>query len=178
MIRLSYLIPMFVLAGCTGSPPVARHTLVADSRIMTADGTPMGMARLSATPAGQVTLSIDLSGLPAGARHGMHLHAVGKCDAPGFVSAGPHLNPNTRQHGTDNPSGSHLGDLPNLSIKADGTASAELQLSGQASELMPLLFDADGTALVIHAGPDDYRTDPSGNSGARIGCGVLVRMPG
>ncbi len=122
----------------------------------------------------RVDLRIESSTLPPG-EHGAHLHAVGKCDGPGFTSAGPHLNPHGRMHGTDNPQGAHLGDLPNISIDNSGSGTLSALIAGSRGEVEPLLFDADGTAVVIHAGPDDYRTDPSGNSGDRIACGVLAR---
>ena len=112
------------------------------------------------------TLSIEAVGLPPGA-HGLHLHAVGRCDGPDFSSAGPHWNPANRQHGSENPQGSHLGDLPNLDVGADGNGSVTLTVPSG-------FLDQDGAALVIHASPDDYRTDPSGNSGARISCAAFT----
>jgi Cu-Zn family superoxide dismutase len=120
---------------------------------------------------GAVRLRITASGLAPGV-HGVHVHAVGRCDPPDFTTAGPHWNPAGRQHGRDNPQGMHQGDLPNLTIGADGLGSIEAPVGGATS--MAGLLDADGAAIVIHAGPDDYRTDPSGNSGARIACGVLA----
>jgi len=161
-----------VLGGCAGvsassSKPVATATLLG------ANGAVAGNAVLSAT-GDRIGLHVDVSGLPGGV-HGTHLHAVGKCEPSGFTSAGGHLNPAGRQHGTMNPMGSHLGDLPNLTVAADGTGSFDVVLDGSASEIERSLFDHDGTAIVIHAGPDDYRTDPSGNSGARIACGVFAR---
>jgi Cu-Zn family superoxide dismutase len=92
---------------------------------------------------------------------------VGQCDGPDFKSAGPHWNPAGRQHGHDNPLGAHLGDLPNLSVGSDGRGTASFTVDGD-------MADADGTSLVIHADPDDNKTDPSGNSGARIACAVLT----
>jgi Cu-Zn family superoxide dismutase len=103
--------------------------------------------------------------------YGTHLHAVGMCDTPDFASAGPHWNPAGRQHGKENPGGMHKGDLPNLLVGADRTGSVEYMIRGAA---MSALVDGDGAALVVHAQPDDYRTDPSGNSGARVACGVLA----
>ena len=97
----------------------------------------------------------------------MHIHQVGRCDGPGFESAGPHWNPTGRQHGRLNPAGRHAGDLGNLQVLADGSVSVEV--AGPNASV----FDADGAALVIHAQKDDERTDPSGNSGARIACAVL-----
>jgi Cu-Zn family superoxide dismutase len=110
----------------------------------------------------------------------MHLHQVGRCDqggTPTFASAGGHYNPAGRQHGTQNPEGPHAGDLPNVTVGADGRLT--LPDSGVVAVMNETaragLLDPDGTALVIHAQADDYRTDPSGNSGARIACGVLTR---
>jgi Cu-Zn family superoxide dismutase len=116
---------------------------------------------------------VEAAGLAPGV-YGIHLHSIGRCDAPSFESAGPHWNPGARQHGRDNPGGQHRGDLPNLLVGTDGRGSFEFTVPGSwlGGGTMPLL-DADGAALVLHARPDDYRTDPSGNSGPRIGCGVL-----
>ena len=104
--------------------------------------------------------------------YGIHIHAIGKCDPPDFTTAGPHWNPAGRQHGKDNPQGMHEGDLPNLVIGADGTGTLDFVAGGAT---LTGLLDADGAAIVLHAGADDYRTDPSGNSGARVACGVLGR---
>ncbi len=112
--------------------------------------------------------------------HGFHFHAVGRCDGPDFMSAGGHFNPTSKQHGLKNPAGPHSGDLPNLPIDATTrnqtgagytfvTTSNLVTLTPGASSL----FDADGTALVVHANPDDEVTDPTGNSGGRIACAVL-----
>ena len=122
-----------------------------------------------------VEFTIDATGLPPG-EHGLHLHAVGRCDLPDFMSAGAHFNPEGRKHGHLSPEGYHAGDLSNLTVDGSGrtnhlaTTDAVTLREGATS-----LFDADGTALVIHASPDDEQTDPSGNSGARIACAVLVR---
>ena len=106
--------------------------------------------------------------------HGIHLHAVGKCDGSDFTTAGGHFNPTGRKHGTRSPEGPHAGDLPNLVAGAQGatyqaTATGVTLAAGPTS-----LFDADGTALVIHANPDDHMTDPAGNSGGRVACAVLT----
>ncbi|MFO1255264.1 MAG: superoxide dismutase family protein [Sphingomonadaceae bacterium] len=146
---------------------------LATATLHQANGAPAGTAIITATD-DRVTLSIAIAGLPQG-QHGMHLHTVGKCEAPGFSSAGPHLNPHGVQHGTANPAGSHLGDLPSITASSIGTGTLTAQLRGTRAEIEAALFDADGTAIVIHADPDDNRTDPSGNSGARIACGVLTR---
>lgn len=121
-----------------------------------------------------VRIRLNVHGAAPGT-HGVHLHSVGRCDAPDFASAGPHWNPTSHQHGRLNPQGPHLGDLPNLVVGANGSGRLDFAVpvpAGTVAGANPLL-DADGTAVVIHAAADDLRTDPSGNSGARIACGVL-----
>ena len=123
----------------------------------------------------QLRLSLTVRGFRPGT-YGVHLHQIGRCDAPDFASAGPHWNPTERQHGRLNPQGPHAGDLPNLEVRANGTGRIDFDVpvpAGTAADANPL-GDADGTAIVIHAAADDERTDPSGNSGARIACGVLA----
>ena len=132
-----------------------------------------GTAQLLASGA-QVNISVAAIGVSPGA-HGVHLHMTGSCEAPDFTSAGGHLNPDGRQHGHENPAGAHLGDLPNLTTGNAGAGTVSATLRGSREEVLARLFDADGTAVVVHASADDYRTDPSGNSGARIACGVLTR---
>jgi Cu-Zn family superoxide dismutase len=119
-------------------------------------------------------LTLVMTGLTPGSAHGLHLHSVGACQGPAFASAGPHLNPAGHQHGMDNPAGSHLGDLPNLVVNAAGAGRLTARLPGDPAQVAAQLFDSDGTAIVLHADPDDLRTDPSGNSGARIACGALL----
>lgn len=126
-----------------------------------ADGTVIGEVTRSGN-----AFQVTARGLPPGV-HGIHLHDAGLCEGPGFDSAGPHWNPTTAQHGRENPQGPHLGDLPNLEVGADGRASASFAAQDG-------LADANGFALVIHADPDDNRTDPSGNSGARIACAAIT----
>jgi len=133
----------------------------------------VGEATLRDTPNG-VLISLSLHGLPPGA-HGFHVHAVGKCETP-FDSAGGHFNPSTKSHGFENARGPHAGDLPNLIVAADGTVQAEVIAGGVTLQTGPgALLDADGAALVVHSGPDDYTTDPAGNSGSRIACAVVQR---
>jgi len=121
-----------------------------------------------------VRIRLTVRGFTPGT-HGVHLHQTGRCDAPDFASAGPHWNPTGRQHGRLNPRGPHLGDLPNLEVRENGTGRVDFDVpvpAGTAADANPLL-DADGTAIVIHAAADDERTDPAGNSGARIACGLF-----
>jgi Cu-Zn family superoxide dismutase len=116
---------------------------------------------------------VNVNGISPG-KHGIHIHSVGKCEAPTFASAGPHLNPDGKQHGLENPLGAHQGDLPDLIVGPDGTGHANFM----AHTTLGTLFDADGSAFVVHAAPDDNKTDPSGNSGSRILCGVLQQING
>jgi superoxide dismutase, Cu-Zn family len=99
-----------------------------------------------------------------------HVHTTGRCDAPDFTTAGSHWNPTASQHGKDNPQGMHKGDLPNLLVGTDGRGTLEYTIAGADVGAM---LDADGASIVIHTGADDYRTDPSGNSGGRMACGVF-----
>jgi len=106
--------------------------------------------------------------------HAVHIHSVGTCTGPDFKSAGGHWNPAMKQHGHDNPMGAHEGDMPNMTVAADGTGTIDTVVKGATimGGKEPLL-DADGAAIVIHADPDDYRTDPTGNAGGRVACGVV-----
>jgi len=164
MHKLALILP-FLVAGCStvaepqGGPPMP---------LINASGQTIGTVRAWQT-AGGVTFRVIASGLPHGV-HGVHVHAVGKCDPPDFASAGPHWNPTGKKHGMSNPAGPHAGDLPNVVVKANGVLGATLVLSAAS---MASLIDADGAAVVIHAAADDNMTDPSGNSGARIACAVL-----
>ena len=143
-----------------------------------ATGQTVGSVRAWQT-AGGVTFHVEATGLPHGV-HGIHVHSVGRCDAPDFTSAGSHWNPLARKHGLSNPQGPHAGDLPNVEVAANGVLSTTVTLAGANLYAAPgapgALLDADGAALVIHAGADDNVTDPSGNSGARIACAVILRQ--
>ena len=120
-----------------------------------------------------IAVRVSAMGLSPGT-YAAHVHAVGRCDGPGFTSAGAHWNPTGRQHGKDNPAGMHQGDMPNLMVGADGRGSFEFTIRNAriTGGTTPLL-DTDGAAVVIHASPDDHRTDPAGNAGSRIACGLL-----
>jgi Cu-Zn family superoxide dismutase len=152
------------LPGCAVSEPHGGAAMP----IMNALGAPIGTVRAWQT-AGGVSFRIYAAGLPHGI-HGLHVHAVGRCDPPGFTSAGGHWNPASRQHGMNNPQGPHAGDLPNVEVSANGVLSTTVTLPNAS---LAALVDADGAALVLHEKADDYATDPSGNSGARIACAIL-----
>ncbi len=153
---------------------VARAT----ATLTTAAGAPAGTVALAALRSGEVTLAATLRGLTPGA-HGMHLHAVGTCDAAGaFASAGGHHNPLARRHGLESADGPHAGDLPNVTADAAGVVHVTLTTThASLGEGAASLLDADGSAVAVHAGHDDQRSDPAGNSGARVACGVVRRVP-
>lgn len=178
MRHLTFCAPALALmaAGCTAdslapvsnAPPAP--TATADLR--NSAGLPMGTA--TATQIGDsVRISVRAMNLPAGP-HGIHVHQTGVCAPPDFASAGAHWNPTGRKHGKSNPAGMHLGDLSNIMIGTTGQGVLEYTIRN--ARLMggsPAVIDADGAAVVIHAAPDDDRTDPSGNSGARVACGTF-----
>lgn len=139
---------------------------VADLR--TADGAAAGKVTASGIDGG-VMLTLQVEGLPPG-QHGVHVHMTGKCDAPKFESAGAHWNPANAQHGLEAPAGQHAGDMPNLVVEENGRGTLIYQLKGAT---FAGLMDADGSAMVVHASADDQKTDPSGNSGDRIACGIF-----
>jgi Cu-Zn family superoxide dismutase len=142
----------------------------ATARMAAPDGGDRGTVELQATPHG-VLLRVTLRGLPPGP-HGFHIHAVGKCEPPSFDSAGPHYSPRRARHGFLHQAGAHEGDLPNLRVPDSGAVDVEVAADGAMLNDGGLL-DSDGAAIVVHANADDYTTDPSGNSGARIACGVI-----
>ena len=166
MLRPTVLALGVVLAGCV--PMAPPDVPVSTANLVSSSGAVLGTVRVFSEPTG-VMLRIDAAGVPAG-QHGVHVHTTGRCDPPGFTSAGPHWNPTERKHGHRNPAGFHMGDLGNLGVGADGRLIAGL-LVPQAT--IDALRDADGAALVLHAKADDEVTDPSGNSGDRIACAVL-----
>ena len=135
----------------------------------------VGIATLIESPDG-VRVAVQAYNLTPGL-HGFHIHETGKCDAPDFKSAGGHFNPYGNKHGLKNPEGPHAGDMYNLLVDPEGTASAvmiaPLATLGSGSNS---LFDQNGSAIVIHTGPDDYGTDPAGDAGDRIACGVISRV--
>ena len=146
----------------------------ASARLINPDGADVGSVTITQLARG-VQVVLDASDLPAG-EHAFHIHAVGACEPPEFASAGGHANPTGAEHGWDNPNGHHAGDLPNVHVGDDGTLSLELLTDAVMLGQSPnSLFDADGAAVVLHQEPDDYQSDPAGNAGPRIACGVLAK---
>lgn len=162
------------LVGCARESEVEPPSATTDARAELRDSGGRLVANASVISSGdRLRVRVEASGLAPGS-YAAHIHAVGRCDPPSFESAGAHWNPTGREHGSQNPDGAHLGDLPNLLVGANGEGSFEFGIAGASlSGGRNALLDEDGAALVIHASPDDYRTDPSGNSGARLACGVL-----
>lgn len=142
--------------------------------LVNSEGMQIATATLSEQTAGGVKIILEADSLPPG-EHGFHIHDQGACIAPDFKSAGGHYNPTNSHHGFDNSKGPHAGDLKNITVAADGTAYAELE--APMVTLNPdgenTLFTDEGTTLVIHSDPDDYVSQPAGNAGARIACGVI-----
>ena len=165
------------LAGCMtndGATPMDDGAPMAAATADIRDSAGRSVGTATASQSGDsIRINVQGTSLSQGA-HGAHIHMVGSCVAPAFTSAGDHWNPTAQQHGKDNPQGMHMGDLPNILIGTTGQGTLEYTIPGAwlTGGTMPLL-DGDGAAIVIHAGADDYRTDPSGNSGARIACGVF-----
>lgn len=137
-------------------------------------GQSIGTATLT-TEMNMVHIALDVKGLKPG-EHALHVHMTPSCEGPAFTSAGGHFNPSGKKHGSQNPEGPHAGDMPNFTVAADGTAKTTVMAMGVSMGTGPnSVFTNGGTALVIHAGPDDMKTDPAGAAGDRIACGVIKK---
>jgi Cu-Zn family superoxide dismutase len=172
------ILVLIVMAFCLIVPSsVLAQAQQAAAEIKDAGGQVVGNAIFTQQSEG-VRISVEVKNLSPG-KHGIHIHAQGRCDPPGFTTAGGHFNPYEKQHGALNPMGPHAGDVPNLDVAQDGTGKLDYtdMLVTLASGVDNSLFKTNGTSLVIHANPDDEKTDPSGNSGTRIACGLILTVP-
>ena len=168
-----------ILTGVVVACVVAGVTLVAQQNAVRVEmkdlqGASVGTATLSPAKGGGVAIALDLKNLAPG-EHAFHVHQVAKCEPP-FATAGPHFNPAAKKHGLENPDGSHAGDMRNITVGAGGTVKVVvLNTQVTLGEGPNSVFLNGGTSLVVHAKPDDMKSDPAGNAGDRIACGVIVK---
>lgn len=162
----------FVAAIALFGATVSAAAQTASVVMKNTEGKEVGSVNLTQTTQG-VLINAALKGLPPG-EHAFHVHAVGKCEPP-FTSAGGHFNPGGKKHGMMSPEGQHAGDMPNLHIPQSGDLTVEVLNTAITLEKGKpnSVYDADGSAVIIHAGSDDYKTDPTGEAGGRIACGVI-----
>lgn len=178
MKKLAIALPLAALASACATPsassaePSSGTAPMAHAKLLAGDGSARGTATVSEAADG-LHVVVKAQGLTPG-MHAVHVHTTGVCTGPDFTSAGGHWNPTGHKHGRDNPDGMHMGDMPNMIAGADGTGEMEYVIPGGtiSGGATPLL-DGDGAAVVIHAQADDNKTDPAGNAGGRIACGVL-----
>ncbi|HVH39760.1 MAG TPA: superoxide dismutase family protein [Gemmatimonadaceae bacterium] len=161
------LLPVLLFAACGSRDELPWRATMRD-----ATGRQLGTLSLSDAANG-IRVAGTLRGLPPG-EHGFHLHTTGVC-APNFDDAGGHWNPTNKQHGRDNPAGPHFGDLANITVAADGTVEIDDITPGGTLHGQDALLDGDGAAVMVHDAADDYRSDPAGEAGSRIACGIATR---
>jgi Cu-Zn family superoxide dismutase len=162
------------IAVATMLAPAALSAQMKHVDIKDAKGNSIGMAMISPAKGGGVSVELTLKGLPPG-EHGVHLHSIAKCEPP-FKSAGEHFNPAKKKHGLSNPEGPHAGDMPNITVAANGSVSTTITNKNVTMGAEPnSIYAGGGTALVIHENADDLKTDPAGNAGNPIACGAITK---
>ncbi len=170
----AFVVASILLLASVAASGATKSKATGHADIINAQGDKIGAAKLTETRTG-VKIALNVSKLPKGV-HGFHIHAVGKCDTPDFKTAGGHFNPEGKKHGLKNPDGPHAGDMQNITVSAKGTARTTItDPRVTLGEGKNSLFQSDGTAIVIHEKADDEMTDPAGNAGNRIACGVIAK---
>jgi superoxide dismutase, Cu-Zn family len=168
------LVATVAAAGCLALAQAQAQEQSAKAVLIDPDGKEIGNVAFSEVAQG-VRIFAQAADVPPGV-HAFHIHETGQCEPPEFESAGGHYNPTGKQHGWDNPQGHHAGDFPNVHVQDDGKLAVEYFTDAVTlGEGETTLFDADGSAVVMHEGADDYRTDPAGHAGPRIACGVIEK---
>lgn len=169
---MNWTLAILAMMGFAGTISVSAQMKHVD--LKDAKGNNVGMIMISPAKGGGVSIDIEVKGLTPG-EHGIHLHSVPKCEAP-FKSAGSHFNPTNKKHGLKNPEGPHAGDMPNFTVAANGTAKTTVTNQNVTmSDGANSIFANGGTAIIIHSGADDMKTDPSGNAGEPIICGAITK---
>jgi Cu-Zn family superoxide dismutase len=164
-----------MILGLAGAALLAAASSSVTVSLKDAKGTDVGTAVIKEKKGAGVEIKLNVKGLPPG-EHALHIHQVAKCEAPAFTTAGGHFNPDMKKHGLENPDGPHAGDIPNFMVTAKGTSKATLEDSRVSlGSDMHSVFSNGGTALMIHAKADDLKTDPTGNAGDRIACGLITK---